>query len=119
MRNNNNINPNQGQSAAGEMKRRTRKRRWDAIVVGVGFSIAFALLIAKVAHVTPCEGISYLRIDAKACNLVSNSNTIVGQISNQHGLGFTIIIQYALLALEFSQGLVDHLQQFLQNIGLQ
>ena len=115
---NNNINHNQGQSA-GETKRRTRKRRWDAILVGVGFSIAFVLLITKVAHVTPCEAINYLSIDAKACTLASNDNTIVGQVSNQHGLGFAIIIQFALLALELSEEIVDHLQQFLQNIGLQ
>jgi hypothetical protein len=114
----NNINHSQGQSAE-EKKRRTKKRRWDAIVVGVGFSIAFALLITKVAHTTPCEAINYFDIDAEACNLAGNGNTIVGQVSNQHGIGFAIIIQFALLALDLSEELVDHLQQFLQNIGLQ
>ena len=114
----NNINHNQGQSAE-ETKRRTKKRRWDAIVVGVGFSIAFALLITKVAHTTPCEAINYFDIDAEACNLAGNGNTIIAQVSNHHGIGFAIIIQFALLALDLSEELVDHLQQFLQNIGLQ
>jgi hypothetical protein len=97
---------------------RARKRRWDAIIVGVGFSLAFVLLISKVAHITPCEAINYFNIDSKACLLASNSNSIEGQLASQHGLGFAIIIQYALLAFELSEELTSYAQQFLQNIGL-
>jgi hypothetical protein len=88
-------------------------------MVGIGFSLAFVLLLTKVAHTTPCEVIDYFSIDTKTCILVSNSNTTEGELATQHGLGFAIIIQYALLALELTDALNDHIQQFLQNIGLQ
>ena len=114
----NNINHNYGQSTE-ETKHRTKKRRWDAIIVGIAFSLAFVLLITKVAHVTPCEAVNYFSVDAKACVLTSSSNTVEGQLASQHGLGFAIIVQYALLASELSGDLMSHLQQFLQNIGLQ
>ena len=112
---NNNRNHNQPE----ETNLRTKKRRWDAIIVGVAFALAFVLLITKVAHLTPCEVINYFDIDGKACLLTSNSNTVEGQLASQHGLGFTIIVQYALLAWEFWGDLMSHVQQFLQNSGLQ
>lgn len=115
--NNNNNSRNQSQSEVTNL--RAKKRRWDAIIVGIAFSLAFVLLISKVAHITPCEAINYFNIDTKACVLVSNSNSIEGQLASQHGLGFAIIVQYALLVLEQSEDLMDHVQQFLQNIGLQ
>jgi hypothetical protein len=115
--NNNNNSRNQSQSEVTNL--RAKKRRWDAIIVGIAFSLAFVLLISKVAHITPCEAINYFNIDTKACVLVSNSNSIEGQLASQHGLGFAIIIQYALLVLELSEDLMYQVQQFLQNIGLQ
>jgi hypothetical protein len=115
--NNNNNSRNQSQSEV--TNRRAKKRRWDAIIVGIAFSLAYVLLISKVAHITPCEAINYFNIETKACVLVSNSNSIEGQLASQHGLGFAIIVQYALLVLEQSEDLMDHVQQFLQNIGLQ
>jgi len=115
--NNNNHSRNQSQSEVTNL--RAKKRRWDAILVGIAFSLAYVLLISKVAHITPCEAINYFNIDTKACVLVSNSNSIEGQLASQHGLGFAIIVQYALLVLEQSEDLMDHVQQFLQNIGLQ
>jgi hypothetical protein len=115
--NNNNNSRNQSQSEVTNL--RAKKRRWDAIIVGIAFSFAFVLLISKVAHITPCEAINYFNIETKACVLVSNSNSIEGQLASQHGLGFAIIIQYALLVLELSEDLMYQVQQFLQNIGLQ
>ena len=112
--NNNHRNQNQPE----ETNLRTKKRRWDAILVGIVFSLAFVLLITKVAHLTPCEAINYFSIDAKECVLASDSNSVEGQLASQHGLGFTIIVQYALLAWELSGDLMSHVQQFLQNIGL-
>lgn len=117
--NNNITNNSRNHSQSEETNLRAKKRRWDAIIVGIAFSLAYVLLISKVAHVPPCEAINYSSIDTKACVLVSNSNSIEGQLASQHGLGFAIIIQYALLALEASEDLMDHVQQFLQNIGLQ
>jgi hypothetical protein len=118
--NNNNITDNnRNQNQPEETNLRTKKRRWDAIFVGIVFSLAFVLLITKVAHLTPCEVINYFSIDAKECVLASNSNTVEGQLASQHGLGFAIIVQYALLAWEVSGDLISHVQQFLQNIGLQ
>jgi hypothetical protein len=116
--NNNITNNNRDQNEPEATNHRTKKRRWDAIIVGVGFSLAFVLLITKVAHVTPCEAINYFGIDAKACVLATSSNTVEGQLASQHGLGFAIIVQYALLAWELSGDLMDQVQQFLQNIGL-
>ena len=110
---------NHNQNQPEETNLRTKKRRWDAVLVGVAFSLAFVLLITKVAHLTPCEVITYFGIDGKACLLTSNSNTVEGQLASQHGLGFAIIVQFALLAWELSGDLMDHVQQFLQNIGLQ
>jgi hypothetical protein len=115
--NNNNNSRNQSQSEVTNL--RAKKRRWDAIIVGIAFSLAYVLLISKVAHITPCEAINYFNIETKACVLVSNSNSIEGQLASQHGLGFAIIIQYALLVLELSEDLMYQVQQFLQNIGLQ
>jgi hypothetical protein len=115
--NNNNNSRNQSQSEVTNL--RAKKRRWDAIIVSIAFSLAFVLLISKVAHITPCEAINYFNIETKACVLVSNSNSIEGQLASQHGLGFAIIIQYALLVLEQSEDLMYQVQQFLQNIGLQ
>ena len=117
--NKNNTYNNQNQNQPEETNLRTKKRRWDAILVGVGFSLAFVLLVTKVAHLTPCEVVDYFSIDAKACILATSSNTVEGQLANQHGLGFAIIVQYALLAGELFGDLMDHVQQFLQNIGLQ
>ena len=117
--NKNNTYNNQNQNQPEETNLRTKKRRWDAILVGVGFSLAFVLLVTKVAHLTPCEVVNYFGIDAKACILATSSNTVEGQLANQHGLGFAIIVQYALLAWELSWDLMDHVQQLLQNIGLQ
>jgi hypothetical protein len=113
---------NQSHSVLGtkDRTRRKRGRRWDAILVGIIFSIAFVLIITKVAQITPCEVINHFNIDTKACDLVgANDNSIIrGQLANQHSLGFNIINQYALLASEFSKDLMGQIQQFLQNVGL-
>ena len=109
------------QSRSEETDQRTarkRARRWDAILVGVGFSIAFVLLVTKVAQITPCEAVNYFSIDTNTCGLIGNANTIQGQLANQHGPSFDIIIQFVLLVLEFFEGIGDHLQQLLQNSGL-
>jgi hypothetical protein len=113
-----NQNHNKGQPGGSNLRARKR-RTWDSVMVGIGFSLAFVLLLTKVAHTTPCEVIDYFSIDTKTCTLVSNSNTTEGELATQHGLGFAIIIQYALLALELTDALNGHIQQFLQNIGLQ
>jgi len=109
------------QSRSEETHQRTerkRARRWDAILIGVGYSIVFVLLLTKVAQITPCEAVNYFSIDTNTCGLIGNANTIKGQLATHHGPSFDIIIQFALLVLEFSEGIVDHLQQFLQNSGL-
>jgi hypothetical protein len=118
--NNNTTNQNQNKSQPEQSNPRAKKRRtWDSVIVGIGFSLAFVLLLTKVAHTTPCDVIDHFSIDTKTCILVSNSNTSEGELATQHGLGFAIIVQYALLALELPDALNGHIQQFLQNIGLQ
>jgi hypothetical protein len=117
---NNTTNQNHNKSQPGGSNLRAKKRRtWDSVMVGIGFSLAFVLLLTKVAHTTPCEVINYFSIDSKTCILVSNSSTTQGELATEHGLGFAIIIQYALLALELIDALNGHVQQFLQNTGLQ
>lgn len=116
--NNNTANHNQSQPERHDF-RAEKRRSWDSVIVGIGFSLAFVLLLTKVAHTTPCEVIEFFSIETKTCILVSDSNTIEGELATQHGLGFAIIIQYALLALELVDVLNDQIQQFLQNIGLQ
>jgi hypothetical protein len=123
--NNNITNHYQSQSEGGnnpratKRRRRRRRRAWDSAIVGIGFSLVFVLLLTKVAHTTPCDALDYFSIDTKTCMLASGSNTSEGELATQHGLGFSIIIQYALLALELINVLNGHIQQFLQNIGLQ
>jgi hypothetical protein len=122
MYNDNNDNQSQSEQTMQRTKRK-RGRRWDAIVVGVGFSIAFLLILTKLGQVTPCEVINYFSIDTKTCELVdngsNNNNIIEGQLANQHGLSFDIMNQYVLLTSELSKDLMGHIQQFLQNLGLQ
>jgi hypothetical protein len=111
---------NQSEQRTKDRARRKSGRRWDAILVGIIFSIAFVLIITKVAQITPCEVINHFNIDTKSCELVGagNNGIIKGQLQNQHALGFNIINQYELLTLEFSKDLMGKIQQFLQNVGL-
>jgi hypothetical protein len=97
---------------------RKRARRWDAILVGIVFSVAFILLVTKVAQTTPCEIIDYFGIEARSCQIVNNVNTMEGQLVSQHGPGFEIVIQYGLLTLELFQSIVENMQQFIQNVAL-
>ena len=118
-----NYNHNQNESEqkrARDRTRRKRGRRWDAIIVAIFFSIAFVLIITKVAQITPCEVLNHFNIDTNTCELVgADDNGIVkGQLQNQHSLGFNIINQYELLTLEFSKDLMGKIQPFLQNVGL-
>ena len=115
-----NRNLKQSERRTSDTTRGKRGRRWDAILVGIIFSIAFVLIITKVAQITPCEVISHFNIDTKTCDLVGagNNGIIKGQLQNQHALGFNIINQYELLTLEFSKDLMGKIQQFLQSVGL-
>jgi hypothetical protein len=127
MYNNSNDNQNQSEPTVHRTgRKRGGGRRWDAILVGVGFSIAFLLILTKLAQITPCEVINYFSIETKTCDLVANGNNnnnnnhiIEGQLANQHGLSFDIINQYVLLTSELSKDLMAYVQQFLQNLGLQ
>jgi hypothetical protein len=114
----NNHNQSRSEVKTYHITKRKRARRWDAILVGVVFSIAFLLLLTKVSQITPCEAISYFNIDTKTCGLIGDADTIEGQVASQHGLGFDIIYQYQLLTLELSEELMDHAQGFLRNVGL-
>jgi hypothetical protein len=112
---------NHNQSRSEEMHYRTKRkraRRWDAILIGIGYSIAFVLILTKVTQTTPCEVINYFNIDTKTCDLIGNADTTEGRLTNLHGLGFNIIFQYRLLTLELSDELMRHMQQFLHNVGL-
>jgi hypothetical protein len=115
-----NHNLNQSEKRTKNRARRKSGRRWDAILVGIIFSIAFVLIITKVAQITPCEVINHFNVYTKTCDLVGadDNGIIKGQLQSQHSLGFNIINQYQLLTLEFSNDLMGKIQQFIQNIGL-
>jgi len=106
------------EEAQDRTKKRKRARRWDAILVGIVYSIAFILLLTKVSQITPCEAIGYLNIDTMTCSLIDNANTIEGQIARQHGLGFDIVFEFEYLMRELSDKLMDRVQGFLDNMGL-
>jgi hypothetical protein len=106
------------EEAQDRTKKRNRARRWDAILVGIVYSIAFVLLLTKVSQITPCEAIGYLNIDTMTCSLIDNANTIEGQIARQHGLGFDIVFEFELLVLELSDKIMDRVQGSLDNMGL-
>lgn len=113
-----NHNQSRSEETYHRTKKRKRARRWDAILVGIVFSIAFVLLLTKVSQTTPCEAISHFNIDTKTCGLIGNANTMEAQIASQHGLGFDIIFEYQLLTLELSEELMDQAQGFLHEVGL-
>jgi len=111
---------NRSEQRTKDRARRKSGRRWDAILVGIVFSVAFVLIITKVAQITPCEVINHFNIDTNTCDLVGadDNGIIKGQLQSQHALGFNIINQYELLTSELSNDLMGKIQQFLQNVGL-
>lgn len=42
-----------------------KKRRWDAILVGVGMSVAFVIVLMKITGYFPCDIVNSLQMSAK------------------------------------------------------
>lgn len=56
-------------------KENHKKRRWDAVVVGIGMSIAFVIVLMKLTGYWPCEILS-LRIKEISCDKSFQDNII-------------------------------------------
>ena len=56
-------------------KQKHKKRRWDAIVVGIGMTTAFVIVLMKLTGYWPCEILS-LRIKEISCDKSFQDNII-------------------------------------------
>jgi hypothetical protein len=56
-------------------KENHKKRRWDAVVVGIGMSTAFVIVLMKLTGYWPCEILS-LRIEEISCDKSIQDNMI-------------------------------------------
>ncbi len=56
-----------------------RKRRWDAVLVGIGMTVAFGLVITRLTGFSPCDAVDALRITDVGCRswVEMNWNTFV------------------------------------------
>ena len=45
-----------------------RKRRWDAVLVGIGMTVAFSLVITRLTGFSPCDAVDALRITDVGCS---------------------------------------------------
>jgi hypothetical protein len=79
-------NENKKENKGEKIKRKEekhKKRRWDAIVVGIGMSIAFVIVLMKLTGYWPCEILS-LRIEEISCDksIQDNMISIVNWLQN-------------------------------------
>ena len=56
-------------------KQKHKKRRWDAIVVGIGMTTAFVIVLMKLTGYWPCEILS-LRIEEISCDKSIQDNVM-------------------------------------------
>lgn len=56
-------------------KENHKNRRWDAVVVGIGMSTAFVIVLMKLTGYWPCEILS-LRIEEISCDKSIQDNMI-------------------------------------------
>jgi hypothetical protein len=64
-------------------KENYKNRRWDAVVVGIGMSTAFVIVLMKLTGYWPCEILS-LRIEEISCDksIQDNMASIVNWLQN-------------------------------------
>jgi hypothetical protein len=66
------------------MKEKPKKRRWDTIVVGIGMTTAFVIVLMKLTGYWPCEIILSLQIEQISCDksIQENMNSIANWFQN-------------------------------------
>ena len=66
------------------MKERPKKRRWDAILVGIGMATAFVIVLMKLTGYWPCEIILSLQIEQISCDksIQENMSSIANWFQN-------------------------------------
>lgn len=65
--------------------KKEKKRRWDAIVIGIGMVIGFCIIIMKISGYWPCHIVSVLQIKQISCSksIQENVSSIVHWIQQQ------------------------------------
>ena len=66
------------------MKEKPKKRRWDTIVVGIGMTTAFVIVLMKLTGYWPCEIILSLQIEQISCDksIQENMSSIANWFQN-------------------------------------
>lgn len=66
------------------MKEKAKKRRWDTIIVGIGMTIAFVIVLMKLTGYWPCEIILSLQIEQISCDksIQENMSSIANWFQN-------------------------------------
>ena len=74
------------------MKEKPKKRRWDTIVVGIGMTTAFVIVLMKQTGYWPCEIILSLQIEQISCDksIQENMSSIANWFQNSLFLRFQV-----------------------------
>ena len=62
-----------------------KKRRWDAVAIGIGMILAFSMIIMKITGYWPCRIASILHIKQVSCDksIQENTSSIIHWIQQQ------------------------------------
>lgn len=62
-----------------------KKRRWDAVAVGIGMILAFSMIIMKITGYWPCRIASTLHVPWNPCDksIQENTSSIIHWIQQQ------------------------------------
>jgi hypothetical protein len=62
-----------------------KKRRWDAVAIGIGMVLAFSMIIMKITGYWPCRIASTLHIKQVSCDksIQENTSSIIHWIQQQ------------------------------------
>lgn len=62
-----------------------KKRRWDAVAIGIGMILAFSMIIMKITGYWPCRIASTLHIKQVSCDksIQENTSSIIHWIQQQ------------------------------------
>jgi hypothetical protein len=68
-----------------ENKAKRKKRRWDAVAIGIGMVIAFSMVIMKITGYWPCRVATALQIKQVSCDksIQENTSSIIHSVAQQ------------------------------------
>jgi hypothetical protein len=70
-----------------DFNKKVKKRRWDAIVIGILMSVAFVVILMRFTGYWPCEIITALKIeDIVSCSRSPQDNLTTLQASIREGV---------------------------------